>query len=116
MKEISKYVNLQEIIPKIPNVLLHSIQDDCLEIRELNTSAGKFQSILAQFPRLKKAKYVIFSQYIKKCEHKHEHFIFLDKDGLAVQHVSGRELALYGIIKPCSEIKISEEYTFHIAS
>ena len=116
MKEISKYVNLQEIIPKIPNVLLHSIQDDCLEIRELNTSAEKFQTILAQFPRLSQAKYVIYSQYIKKCEHQYERFIFLDADGLAIRHLSGRELALYGIIKPCSEIKVSDEYTFNEAS
>jgi len=112
MQEISKYVNLQEIVPKLPNVLLHSIQGDCLEIREIDSSAEKFQAVLERFGVLKDAKYVIYSQYIKKCEHRHEMFIFLDREGKALRHISGRELALYGIIRPCSEIKLSEEYTY----
>ena len=116
MQEISKYLNLHEVVPKLPAVLLHSIQDDCLEIREVNTEAEKFQSILERFSVLKDAKYVIFSKFIKKCEHQHEMFIFLNHEGVAVKHISGRELALYGIIKPCSEIKISEEFAYHEAS
>jgi len=116
MQDISKYVNLQEIVPKLPNVLLHSIQGDCLEIREIDSSAAKFQSILERFSVLKDAKYVIYSQYIKKCEHRHEMFIFLDHEGRSLKHISGRELALYGIIKPCGAIKLSEEYTYHEAS
>ena len=116
MQEISKYVNLQEVVPKLPAVLLHSIQTDCLEIREIDTNAEKFQSILERFEALKDAQYVIFSKFIKKCEHQHEMFIFLNHEGVAVKHISGRELALYGIIKPCSEIKISDEFTYHEAS
>ena len=116
MQEISKYINLQEIVPKIPQVLLHSIQADCLEIREINTSAEKVQAILERFCELKNATYVIYSKYVKKCEHSHETFIFLDHEGKALKHISGRELALYGIIKPCESIKLSEEYTYHNAS
>ena len=116
MQEISKYINLQEVVPKLPSVLLQSIQADCLEIREIDTSAEKFQSILERFETLKEAQYVIFSKFIKKCEHQHEMFIFINHEGIAVKHISGRELALYGIIKPCSDIKISEEFAYHEAS
>jgi len=116
MQEISKYINLQEVVPKLPSVLLQSIQADCLEIREIDTGAEKFQSILERFEILKEARYVIFSKYIKKCEHQHEMFIFLNHEGVAVKHISGRELALYGIIKPCSDMKISEEFVYHEAS
>jgi len=116
MQDITKYVNLHEVVPKLPNVLLNSIQTDCLEIREINTASPKFQSIIEQFEALNEAKYVIYSKYIKKCEHHHEMFIFLNHEGVAVKHISGRDLALYGIIKPCSDIKLSEEFTYHKAS
>ena len=116
MQEISKYINLQEVVPKLPAVLLQSIQADCLEIREVDTSSEKFQGILERFETLKDARYVIFSKFIKKCEHPHEMFIFLNHEGVAVKHISGRDLALYGIIKPCSEIKVSEDFIYHEAS
>ena len=116
MQDITKYVNLHEVVPKLPTVLLNSIQTDCLEIREINTTSPKFQSIIERFGVLSEAKYVIYSKYIKKCEHHHEMFIFLNHEGVAVKHISGRDLALYGIIKPCSDIKLSEEFTYHEAS
>ncbi len=116
MQDITKYVNLHEVVPKLPTVLLNSIQTDCLEIREINTDAPKFQSIVERYAALSEAKYVIYSKYIKKCEHHHEMFIFLNHEGVAVKHISGRDLALYGIIKPCSEIKLSEEFSYHEAS
>ena len=116
MQDITKYVNLHEVVPKLPTVLLNSIQTDCLEIREINTASPKFHSIIERFEVLSEAKYVIYSKYIKKCEHHHEMFIFLNHEGVAVKHISGRDLALYGIIKPCSDIKLSEEFTYHEAS
>ncbi len=116
MQEISKYINLQEVVPKLPIVLLESIQADCLEIREIDSDSEKFQQILERFKTLKNARYVIYSKFIKKCEHPHEMFIFLNHEGVAVKHISGRDLALYGIIKPCSEIKVSKEFTYHEAS
>jgi len=62
-------------------------------------------------PVLGDAVYVIYSKYIKKSEHPHETFIFLDEHGKSIAHISGRELALYGIIKQCEEFSLSEEYT-----
>ena len=116
MPHIVKYENLQDLVPELLNVLQESIQNDLLEIRRINTSVEKFQAVLTRFPQLKDATYVIYSKYIKKCDHQHETFIFVTELGSSITHVSGRDLALYGIIKPCEEFAITKEYVHHHAS
>ena len=116
MYNVLKYENLQELVPELQTVLSDSIQADCLEIRRIDTSNEKFQLILERFPVLRDAIYVVYSKFIKKCDHQHETFIFLNDVGHSISHVSGRELALYGIIKPCEEFSISDEYVNSVAS
>lgn len=110
MQHIVKYENLQELVPDLLPVLQESIQNDLLEIRRINSSAEKFQAVLERFPELQDATYVIYSKYIKKCDHHHETFIFVTQQGASIRHIHGRDLALYGIIKPCEEFAITQEY------
>ncbi|MGB6019993.1 MAG: hypothetical protein WBF77_10405 [Sulfurimonadaceae bacterium] len=110
MQDILKYSNLQELVPELLPVLLESIQTERLEIRRIDTSAEKFQKVRERYPTLQDAVYVIYSKFIKKCDHQYETFIFVNDVGHSITHISGRELALYGIIKPCEEFAISQEY------
>jgi len=111
MYTINKYSNLDELVPDLLPVLKESVQDDRLEIRKLDKESEKCQAVRANFPVLHEAKYVIYSKFIKKSEHEHEIFIFLDDKGKSVAHISGRELALYGLIKPCEEFSVSQAFT-----
>ncbi len=110
MHTIIKYENLEELVPELLPVLKQSIQTDYLEIRRINKAAEKFLKVLERFPQLDAAVYVVFSKYIKKCNHDHESFVFVDEKGHSIAHISGRELQLYGIILPCEEFEISEDY------
>ena len=116
MHNVLKYENLKDLVPELQPVLCDSIQADCLEIRRIDTSKEKFQMVLERFPVLQDAVYVVYSKFIKKCDHQHETFIFLNDAGHSISHIGGRELALYGIIKPCEEFAISEEYVNSEAS
>ncbi len=116
MHDIPKYSNLHEVLPELLPVLKESVQSDLLEIRKVDHTSEKSQSLKADFPVLEEAVYVIFSKFIKKSEHPHETFIFLDEKGKSIAHISGRELALYGIIKPCDEFAITQDYVYNCES
>ncbi len=107
---VDKYSNLEETLPQLQTVLLQSIQSEFLEIQKLDKACMKFKTLLEKKPELTKAVYVIFSRFIKKNEHKYETFVFLDDQGDTVANVSGRELELFGIMEPCINLNISEEF------
>lgn len=113
MQEIPKYSNLPELLPELLPVLQESVQTERLEIRKIDKESEKFKMTHKRFPVLDDAVYVIYSKDIKKSEHEHETFIFVDAKGKSLAHISGRELALYGIIKPCEEFSISEDYLYY---
>jgi len=113
MHNVPKYSNLHELLPELLPVLQDSIQTEMLEIRKIERESEKFKLAKERFPVLKDAAYVIFSKFIKKCDHQYETFIFLDAKGKSITHISGRDLTLYGIIKPCEEFSISEEYIYY---
>lgn len=113
MKDIPKYSNLHDVLPELLPVLKESVQSDLLEIRKIDGSSEKCSLVKEDFPVLGDAVYVIYSKYIKKSEHPHETFIFLNEKGKSIAHISGRELALYGIIKPCEEFSMTEEYLYN---
>jgi hypothetical protein len=113
MQEIPKYENLHELLPELLPVLQESVQCEILEIGKIDKESEKFQMVHDRFPILDKAVYVIYSKFIKKCEHEYETFIFLDEKGKSIAHISGRELTLHGILKPCEEFSISEEYLYN---
>lgn len=110
MHGIEKYDNLKDVIPKLQSVLVEAIQSEFLEIKKINKECEKYIASCVQIPELKNAEYVIFSQHIKKNEHKNEIFVFIDKEGGIVRHVSGREMELYGLLASCTELHIAEEF------
>lgn len=110
MRGIEKYDNLKDVIPKLQSVLIEAIQSEFLEIKKINKECEKFITLSSQINELQRAEYVIFSQHIKKNEHKNEMFVFIDKEGNIVRHVSGREMELYGLIEPCADLHVADEY------
>jgi len=107
---IDKYSNLEESLPQLQSVLRQSIQSDFLEIQKIDKACMKLKPVMEKTPELEDAVYVVFSRFIKKNEHKYETFIFLDKAGDTVAHISGKELSLYGALEPCINLNVSEEY------
>jgi len=109
MKDILKYSNIKEELPKLPDVLLNTIQADVLEIKSVNKECGKYIDACSKIPELKEAKYVVFSKYIDKANHQYEKFIFLSKDGAELFDVSGTEMELYGLLT-CTNLNYTDEY------
>jgi len=104
-----KFVNLESRLPKLQEVLCSSLQTDFLEIRKINIACEKFQSLLRNHPELGKSVYVIFSKYIKRENHDTEMFVFIDAEGESVGHISGREIALYGMLEGCG-LEVNEDF------
>lgn len=110
MYGIEKYDNLKEVMPKLQEVLVEAIQSEFLEIKKINKECEKYIASCDQIPELQKAEYVIFSQHIKKNEHKNEMFVFIDAEGGIVRYVTGREMELYGLLNSCSNLHVSDEF------
>lgn len=110
MNGIGKYANLHQEMPKLLPVLVESIQSEFLEIKKINRECEKFIASCERFPELLHAQYVIFSQHIKKNEHKHEIFVFVDGEGATIRHLTGHEMELYGLLDSCSNLHLSDEY------
>ncbi len=110
MRGIEKYDNLKEVVPKLMPVLTEAIQSEFLEIKKIDKNCEKFLAACEEHPELKNAEYVIFSQHMKKNEHKYEMFVFIDAEGKMSGHLSGAELELYGLLAACPNLHLSEEY------
>jgi len=110
MHRLEKYSNLQERLPALKKVLLDSIQGDILEIKKVRLSCEEYEGVCQKFPKLSQAEFVIYSPYVEKNYHAFESFIFLDNKGNEVCHISGQDMALYGMLEPCKELLLSEEY------
>ena len=109
MNSVEKYENIEIELPKLPKVLLNTIQSDVLEIRRVEKSCDKYLSACEKIPEIKGAAYVVYSKYIDKSNHKYEKFIFLGEEGEELFDVSGIEMDLYGLLS-CTNLKHSKEY------
>lgn len=109
MDGVNKYLDIEKKLPKLPEVLLNTIQSEFLEISKLDKSCVKFINSSNKIPKLKDAYYVVYSPYVKKSDHKYEKFIFLAEDGEELFDVDGRDLELYGLLS-CVNIDFSQEY------
>lgn len=110
MHRLEKYSNLKEMLPGLQKVLLDSIQGEVLEIKKVKLSCEKFEGICTKFPKLTDAHYVIYSPFIAKSHHAYETFLFLDETGNEICHVSGQDMVLYGLLEPCQDLILNEEY------
>ncbi|MDK9693030.1 MAG: hypothetical protein OEL19_02130 [Sulfurimonas sp.] len=109
MRDTKKYSNIKEELPKLPEVLLNTIQSDVLEIRKIDKTCEKFLKASLKIAELKNAHYVVYSKYIDKENHRYEKFIFLDKDGEELFNLSGLEIELYGLLA-CTNLSYTDEY------
>lgn len=109
MRNIEKYLNIKEKLPKLPEVLLNTIQSDILEIKKIDKTCSKYLDLRSKIIEIEEAHYVVYSKYVDKADRKYEKFIFLDIDGAEVHDVSGLETDLYGMIT-FVEIDITDEY------
>ncbi len=109
MKDILKYSNIKEELPKLSDVLLNTIQSDVLEIKNINKECEKYLQACSKIPKLNEAIYVVYSKYIDKVNHQYEKFIFLGKDGEELFDVSGTEMELYGMLS-CTNLNYTDEY------
>jgi len=112
MNTIDKYENIEDELPNLLQVLKDAIQSDFLEIKLIDNACDKYKSECSHCATLQQAKYVIFSPHIKKSDHKYEQFVFVDETGNTLCHVGGKEFELYGMLKPCHNLEVSEEYQF----
>jgi hypothetical protein len=109
MSGIKKYLNIEKELPKLPSVLLNTIQSDVLEIKSVDRNCEKYLKACSKMPQLFEAKYVVFSKYINRENHKYEKFIFLKDDGEELFDVSGIEMDLYGLLS-CTALSYTQEY------
>ncbi len=109
MGDIEKYSNIKKVLPKLPELLLNTIQSDVLEIKKVNKSCKKYINACSKIPEHDKAAYVVYSKYIDKKDHRYEKFIFLDKDGEELFNIIGVEMDLYGLLS-CTTLRHTKEY------
>lgn len=109
MKQIAKYENISQELPKLPKVLLNTIQSDVLEIKSVDKACEKYIEACKKIPDLQNAHYVVFSKYIDKENHSYEKFIFLGEEGEELFDVSGAEMELYGLLS-CTSLSYTQEY------
>lgn len=114
MDAINKYENIEKELPRLPKILLNTIQSDVLEIKSVNKLCDKYLKACEKIPKIKDASYVVYSKYIDKINHKYEKFIFLGDDGEELFDVNGIEMDLYGLLA-CTNLKHSQEYEASLA-
>jgi len=110
MNNVKKYANIQNELPELQKVLLDAIQSEFLEIKSVEKQCDKYKEACEKIENLDKARFVVFSKYIKKSDHRYEKFIFLDEKGHEVCDVSGQDMELYGLLGQCMNLELSEEY------
>lgn len=112
MKTISKYQNLKDRFPYLQDVLCNSIQNEFLEIKKIKSSCDTYGAACDCHPQLKNACCVIYSPYVDKRDHDYETFIFIDDKGKMVEHISGLDMALYGMLEQVNGLLINRrKYT-----
>lgn len=98
MSSIEKYSNIEAELPKLPKILLNTIQSDILEIKRIDKCCKRFNEAIQKVPKLQDAEYVVFSKYIEKENHLYEKFIFLSKEGEELFDASGTQIELYQLL------------------
>lgn len=107
---MNKYTNIEQEFPRLPHVLIEAIQQEVLEIKVVDCSCEKFLSACGVYPELEAASHVVYSPFIKRAEHPYETFVFINAFGDIVCHINGSEMELYGLLKPCMNLALSQEY------
>jgi len=107
---MEKYSNIDIILPNLSGVLKDAIQSEVLEIKTVDRECSKFLKAYKEHPALAEAEFVVYSPYIQKRDHPFEHFVFLDRSGKSICHISGTEMELYGLLEVCSTLRPAEGF------
>lgn len=114
MKTLLKYINIDKELPHLLPVLKEAIQTDMLYIKNVDKACEQYAKACQKSPYLTDAHYVIYSPYIKETDHDREHFIFVDERGHPICHLGGSSIEIGGLIQPCENLKLSDEYKHSI--
>lgn len=109
MKQILKYENINEELPKLSEILLNTIQADILEIKKIDKCCKRFNEAIQRMPKLQDTEYVVFSKYIERANHPYEKFIFLSKEGKEIFDASGTQIELYQLLA-ATNLRHTPEY------
>lgn len=112
MNRIDKYDNIEDELPNLMKVLKEAIQSEFLEIKSVDNTCDKYKSECTNCIKMEQAEYVVFSPYMKKENYKYDQFIFLDETGNTLCHAGGKDFQLYGMLKPCINLKETDKYRF----
>ncbi|MGB5505464.1 MAG: hypothetical protein WBM70_02135 [Sulfurovum sp.] len=104
-----KYTNIESELPNLQSILKDSLQKEVLDIKIVDDNCDKYHSECQNCPLLDKAKYVVFSPHVQKEYRSYEHFVFLDHSGETLCYKSGRDFELFGMLKPCINLELSDE-------
>lgn len=104
-----KYTNIESELPNLQSILKNSLQSEVLAIKRVDDDSDKYHFECQNCPLLKKAEYVVFSPHVEKKYRSYEHYVFLDHSGETLCHRSGKDFKLSGMLKPCINLKESEE-------
>ena len=110
MKTLTKYENIEKELPNLIPVLKQAIQTDMLYIKKVNKECEYYAKESKRACFLTNAHYVIYSPYIKEVDHERELFVFLDDTGKTICHIGGSAIEIGGLIQPCENLKLSDEY------
>ena len=110
MKTLIKYENIEHELPNLIPVLKQALQTDMLYIKKVNKECEHYAKECQHACFLIDAHYVIYSPYIKGTDHERELFVFLDNTGKTICHIGGNAIEIGGLIRPCENLKLSDEY------
>jgi len=114
VKTLIKYVNINKELPNLMPVLKEAIQTDKLYIKKVNKTCEKYIKECQQVGVLTDTHYIIYSPYVKEADHGREHFLFLDDTGKTICHIGGNSFEIEGLIEPCKNLKLSDDYKHSI--
>ena len=107
-----KYENIESELPNLQDILKNSLQKEVLAIKKVDETSDKYHFECQNCPLLDKAEYVVYSPHVQKEYQKYEQYVFLDHSGETLCHKSGKNFKLSGMLKPCINLKETEEDTF----
>lgn len=114
MKTLMKYVNIDKELPNLMPVLKEALQTDMLYIKKVNKACEKYIEECQQVSVLTDTHYIIYSPYVKEADHGREHFVFLDETGKTICHIGGSHFEIGGLIEPCKNLKLSDDYKYSV--
>lgn len=108
-----KYTNIESELPDLQDILKNSLQKEVLDIKSVDESSDKYHFECENCPLMADAQYVVYSPHVQKKFQKYEHYVFLDNSGKTLCHRSGKDFNLFGMLKPCINLRSVDKNDFY---